>query len=181
MILITGNKHKLEEYQDFLPQIQGKKLDLPEIQELDPDKVQNAKIEEGLKYLPGDFLIDDVCLYLDCLNNFPGTLIKWMLNSIGSQGLFDLVKKYDNYKAVVECRIGCVVNKDEIYHFNGLVRGRLVSPEVKSEWSGFGFDNIFKPENIDKTYAQMTKQEKNQYSHRGLALQKLKEFIKKIT
>jgi XTP/dITP diphosphohydrolase len=42
---------------------------------------------------------------------------------------------------------------------------------------GFGFDPIFQPQGTTKTYAEMTLQEKNLYSHRAKAAKKLAEFL----
>jgi inosine/xanthosine triphosphate pyrophosphatase family protein len=60
MHIITGNQGKLKEYRAFFPDIQPLELDLAEIQELDEQKIQHFKIQEALKHIDGDFLIDDV-------------------------------------------------------------------------------------------------------------------------
>ncbi|MBW2964695.1 non-canonical purine NTP pyrophosphatase, partial [Candidatus Woesearchaeota archaeon] len=56
------------------------------------------------------------------------------------------------------------------------VKGRIVEPEGDSK---FGFDTIFLPDGHEKTFAQMTEDEKNKISHRRLALEKLRDFLKR--
>lgn len=174
MYIITGNKGKLLEYQAFFPEIKPIEMDLPELQELDLEKIQKAKINQALKHLSGDFLIDDVSFYLDCIPGLPGPMIKWFLQSIKREGLLEMATKYENFGATAKCTISYVKSFDEVYHFEGEVWGNLVRPRGEA---GFGFDGIFKPDGLDKTYGEMTKIEKNKYSHRGLALTKLSEFL----
>lgn len=59
--------------------------------------------------------------------------------------------------------------------FEGIVKGTIT--ESPSGQEGFGYDPIFIPEGYDKTFAEMTINEKNRLSHRGLAIQKLVEFL----
>ena len=60
-----------------------------------------------------------------------------------------------------------------------LVEGRVngaISAEIRGD-GGFGYDPVFIPENGEKTFAEMTKAEKSEVSHRGRALRKLLEYI----
>lgn len=66
----------------------------------------------------------------------------------------------------------------EQYLFTGTVPG-VITPEKKGVL-GFGYDPIFKPENQDKTFAEMDVEEKNRMSHRGKAVALLIDFLKKI-
>ncbi len=180
MYIITGNKGKLAEYQTFFPGISPMELDLPEIQELDEYKVQKSKIEAALKYLPGDFVIDEVSFYLDCIPGLPGPFIKWFNYTIKPEGIYELASKYDNYKASAKCIISYVESNDKVFHFEGVVDGEIVLPRQEG-LQGFGFDKIFQPLGLDRTYAEMDKEEKNKISHRGIALQKLSDFLKNNT
>jgi XTP/dITP diphosphohydrolase len=61
------------------------------------------------------------------------------------------------------------------YLFEGVVRG--VITESRQGEDGFGYDPVFMPDGYDRTFAQMTMEEKNQISHRGRAVAKLVEFL----
>lgn len=64
---------------------------------------------------------------------------------------------------------------DVEYQFIGICTGKIIQEE-KGEM-GFGYDAIFVPDGTDKTFAQMTIEEKNKYSHRKKALAKLIDFL----
>ncbi|MBT3835957.1 RdgB/HAM1 family non-canonical purine NTP pyrophosphatase [Candidatus Woesearchaeota archaeon] len=170
---ITGNKHKLAEARLILPDINSVELDLPEIQSLDPQKIIEAKLKEACKNNEGEFFIEDVSLYLECMNGFPGPLVKWMLESIGREGIADLVLHHKNHNASVKAVIGYSNGKDT-HFFTGEIKGKIVSPRGKE---GFGFDPIFQPQDHNQTFAEMEISEKNQVSHRDIALKKLKDFL----
>ena len=62
------------------------------------------------------------------------------------------------------------------YRFEGIVEGRIIDREAGSE--GFGYDPLFIPDGFDRTFAEMTADEKNAISHRGRAVRTLVEFLK---
>jgi len=66
----------------------------------------------------------------------------------------------------------------EQYLFTGTVAG-VITTEKKGTL-GFGYDPVFRPENQDKTFAEMEVEEKNRMSHRGRAVAGLIDFLKKI-
>jgi len=151
-------------------------IDLPEIQDIDAHNVIKAKLIEALKHKKGSFIIEDTSLYLDCLNGLPGPLIKFFLNTIGNEGLFNLTKKLKNNKALAKTIIGYAKNKKEIKFFEGVIEGEIVSPRGDF---GFGWDKIFKPKGFNKTFSQMEEKEKSKISMRKIAAEKLKNFLKK--
>ena len=61
------------------------------------------------------------------------------------------------------------------YRFEGIVEGRIIDHEAGHE--GFGYDPLFVPDGFNKTFAEMTAEEKNAVSHRGRAVRKLVEFL----
>ena len=71
--------------------------------------------------------------------------------------------------------ITLLIGQDE-YYFEGRVDGKIIM-EKRGEF-GFGYDPIFIPEDESRTFAEMTLEEKNQFSHRARALQKMIEFLK---
>jgi len=176
LYFITGNPGKIKEVQEIIPNVEHIELDLKEIQSLDPEVVIGEKLKEAVKQQEGEFFIEDTSLYLDCLNGFPGPLIKWFLERLGGEGIYELIEKYDDRGARVKNVIGYSDGEKDIHFFIGELRGKIVSPKGKN---GFGWDNIFVPEGFEKTFAEMSAEEKNKISHRRKALEKFKEFLGK--
>lgn len=174
LYFITGNKNKFAEVSAILPNVEQLDIDLPEIQDIDAKEIIKAKLLEALNYKQAEFIVEDTSLYFDCLKGLPGPLIKWFIKTIGNDGLFDIVEKFGNNKAEAKTIIGYAKNPDEIYYFEGSVKGTIVSPIGKS---GFGWDPIFQPEGYSKSFAELSQEEKNEISMRRIALNKLKEFI----
>lgn len=104
----------------------------------------------------------------------PGPLIKWFVESIGSEGLVNLAQKLGNIQATAKTVIGYAPNKEEMYFFEGAVEGEIVNPRVDS---AFGWDPIFKPNGYAQTFAEMGTDQKNQISQRRLAAEELKRFL----
>ncbi|OGY42244.1 MAG: hypothetical protein A2Y67_01620 [Candidatus Buchananbacteria bacterium RBG_13_39_9] len=149
-------------------------IDLPEIQEIDAQKIIRAKLREAFNHAKGEFIVEDTSLRLDCLHGLPGPLIKWFLQTIGNQGLAQLAGKLGNDKCEAETIIGYAKNPEEIYFFSGKIKGKIVEPRGETK---FGWDPIFIPNGYDKTFAEMGSEDKNKISMRRMALNKLKEFL----
>lgn len=175
LYFLTGNKGKFDEIKRMFPQAVQLDIDLPEIQSLDAKEVIKEKLQEAVKHHQGSFFVEDTSLHLDCLNGFPGPLIKWMIDSISVKGIFDLVANYENKKAIARTIIGYTDGK-EIYFFSGYLEGEIVSPKGKD---GFGWDVIFKPLGFEKTFGEMSREEKDKISMRGEAFKKMIDFIGK--
>ena len=174
LYFITGNKNKFAEVSAILPSVRQLDVDLPEIQHVDAKEIIKAKLLEALNYKQAEFIVEDTSLYFDCLKGLPGPLIKWFMKTIGNKGLFNIVEKLGNNKAEAKTIIGYAKSPDEIYYFEGSIKGRIVSPKGKS---GFGWDPIFQPEGNSKSFAEFSQKEKNEISMRRIALNKLKGFI----
>ena len=172
---ITGNKNKFLEIKSMLPEVEQINLDLEEIQEIDAHKIIQAKIKEAFNHQDGCFLVEDTSLYLEAINGLPGPFIKWFLQKLGNQGIFNIAKKLGNTKAEAKTIIGYAENPGDIIFFEGSIRRELVEPSGETT---FGWDPIFKPEGYNKTFQQMTKEEKNMISMRKIAVEKLKKFLK---
>ena len=65
----------------------------------------------------------------------------------------------------------CLIEGGEERLFEGIVEGRIIDHEAGTE--GFGYDPLFVPDGFDRTFAEMTADEKNDISHRGRAVRKL--------
>jgi non-canonical purine NTP pyrophosphatase (RdgB/HAM1 family) len=175
MFFITNNDKKFLEVANILPHIEQLRTDLDEIQELDAKKIIEHKLLEAKKKLSDKsnaFIVEDTSLYLECINGLPGPLIKWFLQTVGNNGLYNLTLKLKNDKAEARTIIG-YYSKGKIRYFQGIVKGNIVSPRS----GDFGWDAVFMPEGSNKVMGEMTREEKNGISMRGKAAMKLKEYL----
>ena len=176
LYFVTGNKNKLREVQSVLPQVEQLDIDLPEIQEIDAKEIVRNKLSEALKHADGALIVEDTSLYLNCLKGLPGPLIKWFLQTVGNDGLAEIAEKLRDDRAEAKTIIGYAKNPEEIYFFEGSIKGRIVKPRGETH---FGWDPIFLPDGHDKTFAEMSREEKNGISMRRMALNELSEFLQK--
>jgi inosine triphosphate pyrophosphatase len=176
LFFITSSPHKFAEVKALLPTIEQMDMDLPEIQELDAHKIISAKLFEARMTLRhgSALMVEDTSLYIDGMNGLPGPLNKWFLKSIGPEGIYKLAKIFGS-AARAKTIIGYTDEKGAIQFFEGETHGQIVEPKAKTE---FGWDAIFLPEGASKTYAEMSSKEKSNISHRGKALQAMKEALK---
>lgn len=68
-----------------------------------------------------------------------------------------------------------ILNKEEKHYFEGIIEGTI--REKKRGENGFGYDPLFVPNGSSKTFAEMSIEEKNEFSHRARALQKMLDFL----
>lgn len=168
---ITGSTHKLAEMQAIIGDVEQLDMDLPEIQEIDAHKIIRAKLKEALKHKKEAFMIEDTSLYFDALKGLPGPLIKWFMKTVGNEGLFKIADAFKNYGAEAKTIIGYTDGSGDVQFFEGSVRGTIVAPRGETT---FGWDPLFQPDGKDKTFAEMSREEKNALSMRKLAAEKLK-------
>ena len=69
----------------------------------------------------------------------------------------------------------CLIEQGKEHLFEGIVEGRIIDHEAGSE--GFGYDPLFVPEGFDRTFAEMSAEQKNGISHRGRAVRKLVDYL----
>ena len=81
-------------------------------------------------------------------------------------------------KAYFKTSVCLSLDKNKSVFFNGVINGNI-SLDIKGD-GGFGYDPIFIPEGHQKTYAEMSIQEKNSISHRYVAIKKLKRYLLKL-
>ena len=168
MIFITSSHEKFAEANQLYPGLIFKSLDLPEIQELDPLKIIQAKLEVAHRICLERCCVDDVSLVLPDFGRLPGPLIKWVIKELGTTGTYSLFKKGKKQKAIALCHLG-VADGDALYFFEGKIEGSFVAPRGNK---GFGWDAVFQPTGSDKTFAEMEPAEKSKFSMRMLAFGK---------
>ncbi len=179
-LFITGNKNKLKEFQQVLPTLQNWEVDLPEIQDTDAREVIRAKLMAAARLKPGTTLIvEDTSLALKAMGGLPGPLTKWFVKpeGLGIEGLANIAIQRGDTRAEAMTWIGLfhVHEKGEdLRYFKGVVPGHIVLPRGDQ---GFGWDPIFQPEGSEKTFAEMSLQEKSENSMRRQAIEALKKYL----
>lgn len=174
MHFLMSSEKKYHEARHFLPRLVHLRIDIPEIQELDMRAIIEAKLNEARKVCKGELVVEDTSLCLSCLNDLPGPLIKWFVQSIGVEGLYDLVCKYGNNNARAYTTVGYMAVDGKTQFFIGEVHGIIVAPRGDN---GFGWDQIFVPQGHEKTFAEMPIEEKNAFSSRARAFEALASYV----
>jgi XTP/dITP diphosphohydrolase len=100
------------------------------------------------------------------------------MKTIGNEGVLRLIDNYEDSIAYFTSVIALYFEPlDKNFLFEGIVDGKI-SKSLRGS-GGFGFDPIFLPNILpNKTFAELTKEEKNKISHRGKAWRKFTDFLK---
>jgi inosine triphosphate pyrophosphatase len=170
----TTNSNKLAEAQRILGlSVEGVKIDSAEIQSLDPIEVVTKKAQAAYVKLQRPILVEDTILVFNCLKQLPGTYIKDFLKTLGNSGLADLVSRFDDNSAYAQSTF-VLCDGVQTQVFSGKIDGRIVAPRGEL---GFGWDPIFQPDGESRTYAEMSDQDKANYSMRAIGLHQLREWL----
>lgn len=157
---------------DFL--IKNVSIDVEEIQGT-IDEVTTHKAKSAAAQIGGPVLVEDTCLAFTAFNDLPGPYIKWFVQSLGLDGIVNMLYKFEDKSAKAICTFGyCGGPGEEVKLFQGVTHGKIVKSRGHKN---FGWDSIFQPQGFDQTYAEMDKEVKNTISHRFRALDKLKEYL----
>jgi inosine triphosphate pyrophosphatase len=138
-------------------------------------KTQKARI--AAKEVGGPVLVEDTSLHFNALNGLPGPYIKWFLKKIGHSGLNNLIAAYTDKTAYAQCTFGFMESPESkvVKVFVGKTQGTIVHARGPKT---FGWDPVFEPkEGHGKTYAEMSKADKNAISHRYRALKQFCEWV----
>ena len=187
LIFATQNANKAREIQALLPE----SIEVLSLQDIhcDDDIPETASTLEGNASLKSHYVVekfkvncfaDDTGLEVEALNGRPGVL---SARYAGEQKnpednmalILSELKNVSNRVARFRTVISLVIDGKEQL-FEGIVNGTII--EEKRGTEGFGYDPIFVPENETKTFAEMSLVEKNRFSHRARALEKMVVFLK---
>ena len=126
-------------------------------------------------------IVEDAGLFIDALNGFPGPYAAYAYKTIHNDGVLKLMEGVGNRKAKFQSAIAYYDESVcETVVFEGESVGRITLTERREQGkSGFGFDPIFQPAGSEKSFAEMTIEEKNGFSHRSMATKKFVEWYKK--
>lgn len=168
--IVTGNANKLAEFVRLMPpslEFTHKDIDIIEIQSNELEAIVRDKARKAYAEVGSPVIVEDVSAGIDKFGGMPGPFIKFFEESLGREALYTLAG--GEAAATVTCSM-CYFDGEREIIVQGIVHGTIVAPRVTS---GFGFDLVFQPGGSDKTYAEMTPQDKDLISHRGLAVAKL--------
>lgn len=188
LIFATNNKHKVDEVRaalDGMVQIvtlseAGLSGEIPET----ADTLQGNALQKAQwvwERTGMDCFADDTGLEVDALGGAPGV---YSARYAGEHCSFD--DNINKLLAALEGRtdrradfrtVICLIEGGEPKYFEGRVDGQILT-ERHSNGEGFGYDPVFMPDRFALSFAEMPLDVKNRISHRGLAVQKLAEYLK---
>ena len=180
LYFITSNKGKYKEVANKLIEadfkVIQKNLGYPEVQANSLEDVVNFGVSYILERFHKPFIIEDAGIFIKNLNDFPGVYSADVFYKIGCKGILKLLDGIKKDRGACFKSVIAYVNSDKQIHvFAGECFGHIGFEEVGD--NGFGYDPVFIPNGENKTFAEMTVDEKNRFSHRGNSLDKLLEFI----
>lgn len=189
ILFATNNAHKLAEVQAVLgpefelvtPAACGITEEIPETAEtLEGNALQKARYLHART--GADCFADDTGLEVDALDGAPGVhSARYATDghdfAANNRLLLYNLKGVANRRARFRTVIALILGGEELL-FEGTVEGRIIEEEIGHE--GFGYDPLFRPEGFEKTFAQMTTEEKNAVSHRARAVRKLAAYLQAI-
>lgn len=193
IIIASNNPGKIHEFERLFKDFNENFLslkdfpDLPEVEETGTTFEENARLKaETIAALTGKITIsDDSGLMVDALEGHPG-VYSARFAGVEKDDEANLEKVLDLMKGVPEPQrtaqfitvLAVAAPGKTTRYFHGTCSGRITSKKRGRE--GFGYDPIFFVEDLDKTFAEMTREEKNVISHRGKAMKKLKDKWKTV-
>lgn len=190
IVVASNNEHKIQEIKEILSDLPFEVISQKEAG-IDIDVVEDGKTFAENAYIKASeiytlvkskdeymVLADDSGLEVEALGGAPGVYSARFAGEHGNSKknndkLLDLLegKKYDERKAKFVCAIVLILDKETIIRVQGESEGYIADSEKGP--TGFGYDPLFYVPEFDKTFAEMSSEEKNSISHRGRALEKL--------
>jgi len=180
--LLTSNLGKVEEIKLHLKKfgidVLAKDMEIPEIKSESQEDIAIEKVKFAVKKIKKPVITEDTGIYFEAYKNFPGTNSRWLYESIGYEGILKLLEGKSR-KAYFKTTIGFCEPDKEPKVFVGICKGEIVNKPSGNPHPRLPYDAIFVPEGETRTFAEMTKEEKNRYSHRAKSAEKFAEwFIK---
>ena len=172
--IVTGNAHKLKEWQRLFPanfNFESVNLDLDEIQSLDSEAIIKDKVLRAYAKLKRPVLVEDVTAGLEKLNGLPGPFIKYFEEKLGKDALYQLAG--EESPAIVTCTIA-YYDGVNMFFSRGEVHGRVIAARGSN---GFGFDTVFVATGQTKTFGEMEPREKDKISHRSQAVKSMIKLL----
>ena len=180
----TGNINKFNEARNILNsygfavamlRVKGDEIQSDSLKEIAQTSALNAFKRS---HLP--IFVEDAGLFIDALSGFPGPYAAYIYKTIHNSGILRLMENVADRRAKFQSVIAyCDKTLCQPECFRGESNGEITLTERKPQGkSAFGFDPIFQPLGSNKSFAEMTIDEKNGFSHRAIAIRKFAEWQK---
>ena len=187
LVFATNNQHKVDEIRKVLPQSleiitlkeAGIDIDIPEPYEtLEENAIEKCSVIH--KMISANCFSEDTGLEVAALNGEPGVKsARYAGEGRNTQDninkLIHKLKGNTNREARFRTVVALIWNNEQ-HLFEGICNGHIIDAQTGME--GFGYDPVFIPDGSDKTFAEMSLEEKNKFSHRAKAVAKLIAFLK---
>lgn len=177
VVLVTGNKGKLKEWQRLAPSsiiLSNHDVDLDEIQSEDLEAIVIDKAKRAYELVKKPVIVEDVSAGIDRLGGMPGPFIKYFEIAMGYDALYRLAGQSESGMAT--CTIGYYDGHSALA-VRADVHGQIVAPRGEGGW---GFDKCFQPDGQSKTYGEMSPEEKDAVSHRAKAIPLFMKELEKL-
>jgi len=180
--MATSNRSKFDEARVVLSEF-GVDLEMLEVNRLEIQADDLAEIAMfSLDHLSEarerPVVAEDAGLFIDHFGGFPGPYSSYVLGTIGLPGVLRLMKGVEDRRASFQSVIAYRF-AEERRCFRGSVEGRI-SKSIRGR-GGFGYDPIFVPdEGGERTFGEMSPDEKNRLSHRARAFRLLGECLSSV-
>ena len=188
IVFATNNPYKLKEVRRLLKSSNYQIISLKDISFFDdipePHDTLAANALEKARTIHKRFGIncfsEDTGLEVKALNNAPGVYsARYAGEQKSSEANIDLLLKnlaqHEDRTAQFRTVVALILNEKE-YLFEGIVKGNILHQRQGTD--GFGYDAVFQVIGYEKSFAEITADEKNSISHRGKAIKKLIDFLK---
>ena len=173
-VFVTGRAEKAREAERLGFRFVRVDLDLAERQALDPAEIVEFKARDAYAKLARPVVVEDSGLAIKAWNGFPGALVKWLEQSAGLEAMARMLDRFPDRSATATCAVA-YFDGERFVSARGEVSGAIANAP-RGE-SGFGWDALFIPDGNDRTFAEMSGEEKDRVSHRRRAWEALAQRL----
>ena len=172
LFFVSSNRHKYKEAKIILDSFGINlgffKYELEEIQSSSLKEIAIKKATQAFQKFRKPIIVEDDGLFINSLSGFPGPYSSYVFKTIGNKGILNLLKQ--NRQAKFVSIISYCDNKYS-KSFEAQIDG-MISKKLNGQ--GWGYDPIFIPKNLNKTFSELA--DKNYLSHRFKALKKFSNW-----
>lgn len=176
LVFVTSNREKIEDAVKLLPEYKIEHIDfeVPEIQSFDIHRIVEHKIKFAYEHVHKPCFVLDSGWYLDCLNGFPGPLVRWYFEIVKEDKICQIAHLLKNAKCHWTTFLG-YHDGERITYIEETIYGTL--PKSPRGFGGYNWDRILVPDGSNKTFAEMSFEEKQSYAVTKKLMDKFKKLL----